>query len=293
MDNKKIICISGNCVSSSIPVFLQTSELFNRNYELVKVKPVHEIKTEEDVAEYKNTVSQCDLFFTVPVGGEKYKQLGIDTTTLQETCLKPNAKLYQWIGPYFMGYFPEQFYLHDINGNLIGECEDLPPYNNKIIFYGYVNKLSIEETYNLLYSETSKLDIEKTAQESLLELQRRENLYCPFCISDFIAANYKKTRLFWTINHPTNILILYITRQIAKILTEIDGQQYDIKPIETEFLKSHVTPILPSVAKTLNLEISDDWDNAKYTLDFIKRTYDYYDRHPDLVELNKHVLDDM
>lgn len=63
--------------------------------------------------------------------------------------------------------------------------------------------------------------------------------------------------------------------------------------MEKEFLNSYITPILPSVAKILDFEITDNWNNKKYSFEDIKAAYDYYDRHPELVELNKKILDDM
>lgn len=293
MSSKKIICISGNCVSETIPVILKTSEQFMNNYEIRELKPIYLVKTEEDTLSYKKAISECDAFFTIPIGGEKYKQMGLDTISIQEKILKPDAKLYRWVGPFFRGYFPEQFYLHDSNGNLIGACEGLPsPYHNKIIFFAYVNKLSIEQAYSLLCDETPKQNIEEITKQSIVELQNREKM-CDICISDFIQEHYKKERLFWTINHPTKALISHICNQIVKILENNDNQQYIIKNMDKEFLNGYVTPILPSVEKALNLEITDSWNNTRYTYDFIQKTYSYYDKNSELVKLNINVLEDV
>lgn len=288
----KQICVSGNCVTMAIPFFLKTSALFNERYEILTLKPVYTINTPEDVEEFKTQVSKCDVFLTQPISGDKYKNMGIDTESIKN-ILKPGAKLITMPVPYFTGYFPEQFYLHDANGNLVGECEGLPsPYNNKIILYGYVNKLSPEETYNLLYDEQHSTKAQQKVQESIVELQNREKSI-DFSISEFITENFKKQRLFWTVNHPTNALIFYISQKFMKILSEIDNCQYDIQNIEKEFLNEYITPILPSVQKDLQLEITDGYVNVKYTTDFIKATFEYYDRHPELVELNKKVTEDI
>ncbi len=77
------------------------------------------------------------------------------------------------------------------------------------------------------------------------------------------------------------------------MLSKDDNQKYIIKNIEKEFLNDWVTPILPSVEKKLKLEITDSWYNTKYTIDFIKATYAYYDKHPELVSLNKHIVDNI
>lgn len=282
----------GNCVTGAIPSFLATSSEFNEQYEIVSVKPVFMIKTAQDIEEFKNSVSQCDVLVTQPISGEKYKEMGIDTVGIKN-ILKPQARFFAVPTPYFIGYFPEQFYLHDANGNLVGECEGLPaPYHNKIILYGYINKMSSQETYDMLYRDKCYENPEKILKETIAELQNREKS-TTFAISDFIIQNFRKQRLFWTINHPTNALIFYISEQIANVLSKDDNQKYIIKNIEKEFLNGWVTPILPSIEKNLQLEITNSWDNRKYTIDFIKATYDYYDRHPELVSLNKRVVDNI
>lgn len=60
-----------------------------------------------------------------------------------------------------------------------------------------------------------------------------------------------------------------------------------------EFLNSYVTSILPGVEKALNFEITSDWDNRRWTLDLVKDTYSYYDRHPELVKSNMKFIEDM
>lgn len=282
----------GNCVTGVIPSFLATSSEFTERYEIIPVKPVFVIKSSQDVEEFRDTVSQCDVLVTQPISGEKYKNMGIDTASIKN-ILKSNARFFAVPTPYFTGYFPEQFYLHDANGNLVGECEGLPaPYHNKVILYGYIHKMSAEQTYDMLYGEKSCENPEKILKDTITELQNREKS-TSFPISDFIIQNFQKQRLFWTINHPTNALICYISEQIANVLSKDDNQKYIIKNIEKEFLNDWVTPILPSVEKKLKLEITDSWYNTKYTIDFIKATYAYYDKHPELVSLNKHIVDNI
>jgi len=287
---KKTVCICGNCVTGVIPDFLQTSNWFNKHFECKKLTPIYLLNTKQDIDDFKKSVSMCDVFLTQPIGGEKYKNMGIDTESIKK-ILKPKAKFFAIPTPYFIGYFPEQMYLHDSNGIMIGECEGLPmPYHNKIILYGYVHKLSPEKTFDLLYGEQNTQKIKKLVQESIMELKRREQ-GLSFTISDFIEQNFRKTRLFWSLNHPTNVLICYICEQILKLLS--DGAANDIKNIPNEFLNSYVTPILPGVEKALNFEITSDCDNTRWTLDLVKDTYAYYDKHPELVESNTKFIEDM
>ena len=287
--NKRVICISGNCVTGVMPDFLKTCQKFNDNYVINILQPVHLVQSEQQIEDFLKAIKNCDVFFTQPVGGEKYIKRGIDTASIK-SILKPDTQIFTMPVPYFTGYFPEQFYLHDENGN-VGYCEGLPsPYHNKFILYGYVNKRSPQEILDLLYSENINQNVEQIAQQSINELQNREK-ELNFTISDFIAENYKKQRLFYTLNHPTKFLLFYMAKKIMSVLALYDNCEYDIECVQKDFLNSYITPILPSVQKRLNLEITSEWNNTKYTLDFIKITYDYYDRHPELVKFNESVID--
>ena len=286
---KKKICISGNCVTKVIPHFLRTNEDFNAAYEIEDLKPIFMIK-KEDLEPFKAVVSSCDIFLTQPIGGQKYVEMGIDTESIKK-IMKPGTELFSIPVPYFIGYFPEQFYLHDSTAALVGVCEGLPsPYHNKIIFWGYLNGKSVEDTLDLLYAPKTLKNISQLTADSLAELRRREkNL--SFKISDFLESQYMRKRLFWTINHPANALIQYMSSEILKIL-EI---QSIVKEIAQEFLAGYVTPILPSVANELHLQLQPNSEirETTYTLDFIKKTYHYYDEHPKLIELNKDVVKDL
>lgn len=293
---KKKICVSGNCVTEIIPHFLRTNMKFNQNYEVKPLKPVFML-TEEDLADFKKDVAECDIFLTQPIGGQKYVDMGIDTKTLKET-MKSNAKLIQMPVPYFIGYFPEQFYLHDENGNLVGTHDGLPsPYHNKIIFWGYINGKSAQEILELLYASCNMKNIKKLVADSFAELRRREETI-DFKISDYIKNNYTKERLFWTINHPTNALIQELSRRVL-LLLGIKRHFWNIKPviseIKQEYLNGYVTPILPSVASELGFSFQNTREENKnrYVLEVVKQSYAYYDAHPYLVELNRKFVDDL
>ena len=291
--NKKYIVINGNCVMQFIAYFLKTNRDFRKQYDIELLKPVFLVE-KEDVQELQTKVAECDIFITQPITGEKYKALGIDTETMQ-SLMKDSAKTIKIPVPYFTGYFPEQFYLHDKNGYVVSECEGLPsPYNNKIILYGFINNLKPNEVLKILNNENNMNNISQSAQDSIDELKKREK-DLDFGISGFIEKNYKKHRLFWTINHPANYLIRYIADEILRILG-IQKHWYNFwgltKKQKKEFLyKPFATPIIKSVYKELQLK--KGMINAKYTLKFVSNSYNYYHNHSDLVEINKEYVENI
>lgn len=281
LSNLKKICISGNCVSRPLYEILLYHTSLREKYEIKLLKPIFMVEP-CDIESIKKEVESCDIFITQPIKGEKYKQLGIDTETLK-SLMKKDSKLLKIPVPYFIGYFPEQFYLHDEKSSLIGECEGLAhPYHNRIIFYGYLNHLKAQEVLDILNNETNIKNITKVAEKSLEELKNRDE-DLDFGLYGFVKENYKNKRLFWTINHPANCIIEYMCNEILKNLG-LD-EKIDIDNLEEFLDKAYRTPIMKSVAAELNL--SNIKDGEKYTIDIINTYYQYYEKHPELVELNK------
>ncbi len=285
--NLKKICISGNCVSGPLYDMLLNHTTLGQKYEIKLLKPVFMVE-QQDVESIKRDVASCDIFITQPIKGENYKQLGIDTETLK-SLMKKDSKLLKIPVPYFIGYFPEQFYLHDEKSTLIGECEGLAhPYHNRIIFYGYLKHLNAQEVLDILNSETNIKNITKIAEKSLEELKiRDENL--DFGLYEFVKENYKNKRLFWTINHPTNCILEYMCNEILKKLS-LD-ENFDINNLEEFLDKAYRTPIMKSVAA--ELQLSNIKDDEKYSVDIINAYYKYYEKHSELVEINKKEVENL
>ena len=289
---KKKICIIGNCVTAAIPQFLVLNKDFNKKYEILSSKPIFMVQP-EDIDLLKQQVSECDIFITQPVGGEHYKNLGIDTESLKKV-MKKDAKIIIMPVPYFTGYFPCQCYLHDSTGTLIGEFKEIPqhpsPYHNKIIFNGYLNNLSEKEILDKLYSDNALPAglPTNTVKSSIDELKRRE-AYTDFGIADFIEKNYKKHKLFYTLNHPTNYLLNYMCEIILKKLgiKKHLFKKRMIPALDHEPMDFIITPILPCIEKELGLQKEVMKNNLKYSPEYINACYKYYRENPDIVEINK------
>lgn len=288
MAERRKIYVFGNCNVKPIISILSGVKDFLKKYEIIALKPVF-MCDENDTAEIQEKASGADVLITQPIIGEYYKKIGIDTQTLK-SFLPKNAKLIQIPVPYFTGYFPEQFYLHDKYDNPVGECKGLfNPYHNRIIFYGYCNKLSVQEVLDVIYNENNLRNIKEVVLENIEELKRREK-HLDVKISKFVKKNYKNKRLFWTINHPSDIILKYVSFEILKILSGwlYAKIEYLLSPSYSTFLSGTKTPIMPSIQKELKLEFECI---EKITEDDIKHYYNYYDNNPELVELNRNELE--
>ena len=80
---------------------------------------------------------------------------------------------------------------------------------------------------------------------------------CDVRVTEFIAKQYTRTRLFHTIEHPSNVLLMFVARQVIDNLQSSLGISFsidiDFVP-QKELLYDHTLPILPCVKKTLCLE---------------------------------------
>ena len=291
---KQKVLLNGSCASATFLPFLTTNKEFNKRYEIENLKLVFML-TEDDLKEYFEKIKNCDILITQPIMGEVYKKMGTDTETVK-SLMKDGARLIKMPMPYFRGYYPEQFYIHDENGAIVNDCGELPaPYHNKIIFWGFINNKTSDEILNLLMAKKNMKNISKIAQDSIKEMQSRE-IGLDFKISDFIEKNYKEKRLFWSINHPTNLMIRHMTKEILKLLgikkPFFQFERKYVKFLKDEFLGFYKTPIIPSVRSELKIKLFDKEDE-KYTLDFIEKACAFYKTRPDLIELNKAQVEDL
>jgi Polysaccharide biosynthesis enzyme WcbI len=205
----------------------------------------------------------------------------LNTIHLENACKQRNIKYYKYPWLQWEGYWPQARKRYwgkysewgmpsvleltakggkdaaaDSNATFESYYEGLFEANN---FEYAMNKVVEETTRKLrLLEETGNVDIR---------------------ISDFILENYRKKQLFLTPDHPTNALYKYVIEHMtAAVGIKIDPAFYGAS---IEIQEGVRTPILPGVAKALNLEFaSTEWahkeflGNTHYTLrDWAKSSF--------------------
>jgi len=124
------------------------------------------------------------------------------------------ARLLVWPNLYYRGYNPELVYLRDSQHRALqgpfGE------YHVSTIHEAWRQGLSVVETVERLKSvDFNREKFAMVPDESLAELIERE-ADCDLRVSDVVAEDRWKTRLFFTFNHPTSAALdILVTRMLG------------------------------------------------------------------------------
>ncbi len=117
------------------------------------------------------------------------------------------------------------------------------------------SKTSEQSIIDLMMSHDlySEYQVKTNFYETVTSLIQRENLnMVDIKISTFILENYK-TRLFYTLNHPTPIVFEYILSQILLRLNVVPDIPHIQKIVQEIKLDTYIIPVLPSVRFHLGL----------------------------------------
>lgn len=254
----KCLCI-GICQIVSISEILKKSKLFTSIYDEILCYTIFTITAEEMKDLLENVVPTCDLILSQPVS-DNYRGSDLFSTKLLRQKKKEGAKHFIISNCYFTGYDPIPFQTVDQDGNTtnVGGISYYPSVSLTSLLNGNIVQSCIDWNQLNTYSDE---DIQYNYKKSIDELKKRENKVfdndygVDIKISDFIETNYQSKYLFHTYNHPTNILLLELTRRIVERLglvmenvtldRELLGDN-SMPPPFSVYLKSNMTFRYPS-----------------------------------------------
>ena len=298
---KKIVLV-GNCQMFPVEKKLKSIPNFSNNFFIFRSIPVHVI-TKKSIPELYNNISNCDYLICNHINTGYRNNIGLDTKTLIQHTHK-HTKIIILPSIHWTGQTPELFYFKNFDG--ISNITETFDYHNKIILYLYINGFTEKKTSEILISNyNSHIKLNKNfLHEADLELLKREqqicNQYANFqekkieiiLFSEFIKNNYKFSRLFWTFNHPTSLLLNYITKNIYKLLENKDVLLHN----NEEILNNSFFPISSLVYRYLGCSffnsISFRLRNKYYSsLELVKLYFDFYKNNNKLTEYNIKILE--
>jgi hypothetical protein len=264
----------GTCQVVAISNTLKTNKHFRDTYIVDRIYQVHTTTVEEIDFLMETKIKNTDLIICQPISSD-YKNGKYSTKRLMKN--KPDkCQLILIPFAYFDGYFPHICYMNDMNGNKIeknnisyhdknilnyivnvvdfkkiGSSEYIGKTHNECYHVNVINKLLTSQDY---YSSE---DCIRLADESISNLKMREsfpydyNKPVDIIISDYIKDNYKKYRLFNTMNHPSNILL---NEMCKRILLKLGYQDLEFDKFLEEQLGDMIFPIYDSIQIGLKLE---------------------------------------
>ncbi len=284
---KKCVLI-GTCQIGAVGKILSSSPKFLEQYNITKTILVHVISASA-IEDFFTKIKDIDLLILQPIS-QNYRKGIISTKRIQESISSTCQTI---MIPYlfFTGYFPSMSYIKNTYNKKVEKYNIL--YHDLNIIKHLVEKIDIDKaggTNNYLKDTHNKkahfLRIKNILNDKdyyskrfilrhvnktlkILELRER-NPYdygkpVDIKMSNYIRNNYQNQKLFHTMNHPTNILLLETTKRILSKLSIVE----DILLSKKEYLGDMQFPIYPSISINLNLKFKTDITYIdKFTMNF-------------------------
>lgn len=255
--SKQIALIYGNCQTEIIANMLEYNKEFHSRYALLRVPQIHLFRDEEQIKQifYQNELMKMvDLFIyqNVKENNRFHPLLGVKRILdqMSDRCRKLCIH-----NIYFDGYFVQ----YDANEERYFANMDQKdfPYTDGIVHKLIEEGKTADEIIEIINdtSMMSKEEVLEKCEKSIDNLRQREK-YVDVPIVDYIEMHYKEEQLFYTYNHPKNIVIY---EYVKRILTELgieDVDEFTRDELNMAFgtLRINNFPVFPCVVNALELE---------------------------------------
>ncbi len=265
-----VVLLYGTCQCAIIKTILD-KYYGNSIYTFEYISSHLNIKSNMPLDMYK--FKKADIFIYQPV----HNYNNYNTDYIIKNYLSPDCKLIS--APYliFFGYNPDNSRT-DRNHKTISSKipAGLVPYSfSKLsqLIESYNNNTITASIVQDIINRTKASDflspdfIEAHTKHNLDELKKRE-VSCTIKLADFIVSNYKKHKLFHTVDHPTNMVLNEVMKQLCPLL---NLNYIDILR-DREYLQNpFVSLVYPCVEPYLNLKL-----NYSIIMDSTEYDYDTY-----------------
>jgi hypothetical protein len=252
---KPLALVYGNCQAGPMRRLLASSETLASTYRFLRLPPVHEI-TETQLRRIWRLLPQVELFVTQPVKTQ-YRGMPLGTEQLAER-LSPSARVINWPVAYYNGLHPFMTYVN-VHHDPIATSAPITDYHDlRILWMASRGRWTPAEAVDRF--TTLRIDpdwVDRHAWVSVQELWHRESLMPEpkAILSDLLHQPGMRTRLFHTMNHPSNRVLRHLARQVMLHL--------NVQPVlrdaadEEEFLGHLRAPKEATVLRALGGEPED------------------------------------
>lgn len=256
--DKKILTIYMNCHGTAILNYLNKSTKYK---ELYDSKSVHindyildsgcHINCTEFVDSDKKSFNSADVFICQYIQTDRGY---LNHTEIIKKYIKSTCKIILIPHYVFYGYSYNLIVENKIKE--ITDIKDIKIYHQKI-------------TDIINMDEINSVDFGKHLKYSFNKLQALDNL-SDIKMYDYVIENYLNIRLWHHKSYPTSIFFFHITNKILLSLNIEQNIDYE----DCRFARNTTTPILPKVAKILNINF--DCINMHHISDVTFDIYEYY-----------------
>lgn len=254
---RQVALVYGNCQTEIIANMLEYNKDFHSRYALLRVPQIHLYTDENQIKEifyHNRLMEKIDLFIYQNVREENrfHPLLGAARIIGQ---MKAGCKKLCIHNIYFDGYFIQ--YDADENRYFANMNQKDFPYTDGIVHELITEGKNIDEIIEMI-NDTDfippKTVLEK-CEKSIENLrQREEKVDVP--IVDYIEKNYREEQLFYTYNHPKNIVIHEYVKRILKAVGISSADEFTEEELNLAFgtLRINNFPVFPCVISALGLK---------------------------------------
>lgn len=280
--------VVGNCQASALEHVLSTSDAFNERFELVRFPPVHEFPAEL-IPRLHESVAEAAVVIAQRVDDGYRDGIGLGTDTLASIA---RGTFVRWPSVYWAGYFPDLFYLRneDRSPVLDGPFD----YHDRTILGAYAEGLDVAAALARLADPEVPSSAVEWARTATAELALRGE-DCDVDVAPFIESRFREELLFYTMNHPTNVMLAFIGERVLELLELPGGVVTASMP--GEVLSSTFYPLHANHVRALGLRFGAELGAGRTPFrirgvvhsphEAVQAFYDYYETHERLVELNR------
>jgi Polysaccharide biosynthesis enzyme WcbI len=162
------VVIVGNCQAGALEMMLSTNDEFTKRFEFASFPAVHEIP-EAMVPALHRAVADAAVVIPQRVHEDYRDGIGLGTETL--ASIAKTATIVRWPSVYWAGYFPDLFYLRDMNGQPV---VDGPfDYHDRTILEAYAAGIDVATACRLLEDPERPSEARTWAANATAELDIR------------------------------------------------------------------------------------------------------------------------
>lgn len=220
------------------------------NVEVTGIGIVHLLRDEQQ-DEYRPMFESADVIVAQQVA-TNYPCHFVRTDALRE---RYGSKVLSIVNLYYAGYNPELVYVRGLRTPANGP---LGEYHIAELLRGWAEGISIDETLERMTDVAWNDAIYADApRRSLAELARRERS-ADVEITSYLTDHLAEQKLFHTMNHPSNRLLLEYAKRIVTKMGETESAP--VTPPAAEMLGQFRLPLNPGARRWLSLQFEDETD---------------------------------